>query len=214
MRVVVAFILLLALALGTPTRAQSYECTTFTPCFYYLPIIGTEPAPMSARTLQQADFLPGYAVDENREIANAEAAESYVDPAAALAAFAAQGRETSWYVRYSSSLYPTSHAIGISDQVVRYTTAAGADAGMEYLLADMLAQHPDYHTSVYGSYGDRTIAKVRSFTDGGIDYVKYHVLIRKERYLAIVQIIGRKGALKLLEADDFGRKAADRLVLP
>jgi hypothetical protein len=199
--------LMLAVALAAPRPQQ--DCAT--PCTYLPVVIVPLPSPTATATpeptpippalstlvIQPEDMPAGYTVDASQEVTNAESAANYLDPAAALAAFQQQGRETSWYIRYlSNSVF--ADVLGVSDQAIRYFTPEGADAGMDYAIADELAQFPGYGIPIIYPpiEADRSAAYVRTFTDdNGVKFRKYYFAIRKGRYVAIVQVVGLASAL-------------------
>lgn len=210
-------------ATASTATATATRTATATPAPNYLALIvrppptpTATPIPPSLATLviQLVDMPSGFTVDEFREVTNAEAAQSYLDPAAALAAFAAQGRESAWFVRYLSDDYIFTDASGVSDQAVRYLTPEGADAGLDYAVADEVAEFPDYGTILIFPpiEADRTVAKLRTYTSDGITYRKYFFALRKGRYVAIVQVVGLSSALNVhSKAAVYARKAAARL---
>lgn len=179
----------------------------------YLPLITRidPPPPLGALIIQQRDMPSGYTIDDLREIPNEEAAQRYSDPAAALAAFEAQGRESSYFVAYSSDDYYFTNAIGVSDQVVRFATPEGADVGMDYVIANVRQRNPEYGIIFALPLGDRMVALRRTFTENNLNLVHYYYGIRKGRSITLVQAIGLSSALSGGEAYDYAEKAAARL---
>lgn len=185
---------------------------TDTPTATAIPTETPVPVPdISGTTLQLVDVPPGFAVEEARVIENAEAAEGYPDPDAALVAFQQQGRETSFFVSFFSNDYLFSGPVGIADQAVRFMTPEGANAGQDYILAEVVRERPDYQGVFIGDLGDRTVAMRRIYTDQGRTWVQYYFSIRKGRYITSVQVLGLASALQASEADDYAVKALARL---
>lgn len=198
-------IALLCAGLGT-TRAQREACNFLSPCQTYLPIIQTEPPPpppLSTLVLQPTD-MTGYALTESREITNTAAAAGYQDPVAAAAAFEAQGRESSWYAQYVSRTRP----IGVASQVIRYRTSDGADAGMDYAVADERLRYT-YGDLVDEPLGDRAVACLALFVRDGVTYKKLYYAIRKGRHVALIQIIARQ--YTIVDDTDIALAATARL---
>lgn len=167
--------------------------------------------PMSGLVILITDIPSGFAIDEARAIENDEAAEGYPDPAAALAAFQAQGRETSWFVRFSSRDYLFSGPTNIADQAIRFITPEGAAAGQDYVLAEVVRERPDYQFIFIAPLGERTVAMRRTFVDQGYTWVQYFFSIRQGRYVTDAQVLGLASALQASEADDYAVKAFNRL---
>jgi hypothetical protein len=209
--------LILAGALAAPRPQQA--CTAGS-CSY-LPVVQvpqpsptpspTPPLPSLATLVLQPDDLTSFTRDTSREITNTEDAQTYLDPAAALITFQQQGRETSWFVRYRSNAPWATAAVYISDQVIRYLTPEGADAGMTYAVADERASFSGYKTVTVPQLGDRAEGYVRTYVDQGRSWRTYYVAIRKGRSVALVQLVGEPSALDYDGAMVYVQKAADRL---
>lgn len=210
-RHVIMLALLGLLVVGTARGERQHQGEVFP--IAYLPLITRidPPPPLSALIIQQRDMPSGYTIDDLREIPNDEAAQSYPDPAAALAAFQEQGRESSYFVAYSSDDYYFTNAIGVADQVVRYATPEGADAGLDYVIANVRRKNPEYGIIFALPLGDRLVALRRTFTENSLNLVHYYYGIRKGRSITLVQAIGLSGALSAGEAYDYAEKAAARL---
>lgn len=199
--IAIAFVLVV---LG-PARAQPVDCNALDPCAIYLPTILTTappPSPPSTAVLQPDDMI-GFTVDAWHELTNAAASENYRDPPAARAAFEAQGRETSWYARYVSS----SGSLIVSSQAIRYATPEGADAGMDYALADELTWYA-YDTPRLIGLGDRALFCTAVVEDGGLTYMTRYYTIRKGRHVAIVRFTWDSGPL---DGWSIAQLAVDRL---
>jgi hypothetical protein len=194
--------------------AQSTPCVSAS-CGY-MPLVQFEPTPtpvpppppLNTLTIQLADMKPGYSLDESMEITNSSAAAGYPNPNAALKAFQSQGRETSWYVRYVSTDYLFSDAIGVADQVFRYTTADGAISGQNYVLLEVLSEHPEYQEFNTGS---NAIGFRRTFSDSGYNFVQFYISVQVGRYVTDVQVIGLNGSVTASRALQYAQIAVDRL---
>ena len=220
---VIALLVAIGLVRAQPPGCQQGEfalsCTTYAPVVIVPPPTRTSsptpapptptpvPPPLSAIVLQPADVSSDYLIDEFREFKNDEAAKGYANPKAALVAFAQQGRESSWIARYFSAF---DNPLGISDQGIRYLTEAGADAGLEYVIADVRADHPDAAPFSF-SVGDRTVALSWGFISNGHAYNEYYYAIRKGRYITLVWVIGYQADLTVSIANVFARKSEARL---
>jgi hypothetical protein len=200
--VVAGLIAGLVRANAQPPGCQTGEFGT-QDCVAYMPLIQAEPPPLPALVLPPSD-MHGFALDETREITNTESAATYRDPAAALAAFQEQGRESSWYVRYHSRTRP----IDVSEQVIRYREPAGADAGLDYAVAEERARYA-YGELVAEPLGDRAVGMATSITSDGVTYIKEYFAIRKGRTIAIVQILAPR--YTVVDYSAIVTKAANRL---
>lgn len=197
-----ALIVVLLASLSTARAQPSEDCLLFG-CVLYVPAIQVAPPPLSALVLQPDD-VPSFALRASYELTNTTAAEKYLDPAAALAAFAAQHRESSWYVRY----YQVHDDILVFGQTIRYWAADGADAGMEYALADERAQR-SYDDLRNAGLGDRSVFCTRTFVLDGIAYTERLYAVRKGRHVAFVFVSWQTG--DSVDGLDIARRAAARL---
>lgn len=202
---------------AAPSRQVSCE---FVDCTYsYFPIVGVPsptplpptatpvPPPLASIVIQPSQVSSSYTIDAFREFTNAEAAKNYADPDAAQAAFEAQGRESSWIADYaSSSLNP----FRIDSQGIRYLTPEGADAGLDYAVVEVQAEHPAYESYAF-SGGDRAVAFRWGLIDHGKAYYWYYFIVRKGRYVAVAQTFGYQADLTFAGAASYARKAESRL---
>lgn len=181
----------------------------------YLPIIQYNPPPiplpLDALVLQPADLRDIYSLDQSIEIANADAAKLYPNAKAAAKAFQAQGRESSWYVDYLADSIQFFDALGVSDQVFRYTTVAGAGAGQAYIAADTKRAHPDYHPIAFAFPCCTTVALYREFVDAGENYEEYYFSVQVGRYVTDVQLVAFDGSLVESNAIPYIESAVARL---
>lgn len=204
--IAVAFVLAvlgLARAQVDPPCSFEYICST------YLSIVMTTaptPPPIETTVLDTWD-MPGFTLDQSHEITNTVSAQSYLDPPAALLAFAQQGRETSWYVRYLSRTRP----LGVSDQAIRYFGPEGADAGVDYAVADERAAFPHYGDLVSVPIGDRAVGCLALSTSNGTMYAKYFYAIRKGRMVALVQVVAPANRITGGDAWEYVQKAVTHL---
>lgn len=192
---------------GNPPTATATPSPTATPTNTPLPTVTPIPPPLSEIVIQPFQVSSSYTIDEFREVKNDEAAKSYLDPKAALKAFQAQARESSWYARYLSSFL---NPLGIGSQGIRYLTTAGADAGFDYSVLDERTEFPDY-IEFSLSAGERSSALRRGFIENGKAYYLYLFHIRKGRYVAIVRVAGYQADLTYSIAVSYARKAEARL---
>lgn len=176
------------LLLGSPpVGAQPSEECLIVGCGVYLPMLQTAPPPLAALVLQ-GDDLAGFALRASYELTNTAAAANYLDPAAALAAFAAQHRESSWFVRY----YQAHDDVLVVDQTIRYWAPDGADAGMDYALADERTRRT-YDDLRDAGLGDRSLFCTRTFELDSIAYTERLYAIRKGRHVAFVFVSWQTG---------------------
>jgi hypothetical protein len=204
-------------AIATWGIASAADCSVST-CVY-LPIVLAPPtpiptpipAPIQTLTIQLSEMRSGYTLDASQAISNADAAKSYTDPAAALAAFQQQGRETSWFVRYLSTDYLFSDAAGVSNQVYRYQTPDGASAGMAYSVTRATQDHPDYRLFNVSAPCCPIVGLRRTFTIGKSSYDMFYVVMRTGRYVADVQVIGLTGFITVDRALYYAQLALNHI---
>lgn len=181
----------------------------------YLPIIQYNPPPtplpLDALVLQPSDLRSVYTLDQSMELANADAAKLYPNAKAAAKAFQAQGRESSWYVDYLADTIQFFDALGVSDQVFRYATVAGAGAGQAYVVADTKRAHPDYHPIAFAFPCCTTVALYREFVDAGENYEQYYFSVQVGRYVTDVQLVSFDGSLTQEDAITYIQSAVARL---
>lgn len=179
------------------------------------PTIAPTPIPpvLSTLVIQPGDIQSGYAVEQFHEVTNADAAQTYKDPKATLKAFAQQGRESSWFVLYDTTLYAASDAIGISDQVYRYSTAAGATTGQAYALAETQRDKPDFHAITLTLPCCSTKALDRSFLENGVLFEQAFISIQVGRYVADVQVLwARSSTITVEQIVAYAQTGADHLL--
>lgn len=199
----------LALVFRPPPSPTPTHTPTPTP--QPTPTLG--PLPINVLALQLDDLLPGYTQDKNEELSNEAAAQNYDDPAAALAAFVAQGRETSWYVEYSSTDYTYSNALVIADQVFRYATIAGAEAGQYFVDHNEVQRLPGFANVSLPPppLGDAQTALKRITVFEGRTFVHYYISVRTGRYVTNVSVIGLATVLTANQAKGYADTAFGRL---
>jgi hypothetical protein len=166
---------------------------TGTTCVY-VPVASAISAPLNALTIQPSEIRSGYAIAQSREVTNAEAANGYQNANTALKDFAAQGRETSWLVSYSTTAYGGNDALGISDQVYRYTTPAGAALGQAYTLAEEQREYPEYHSVDITLPCCPTVTLGRTFEGGHITSELVLMSVQVGRYVADVKVVWLRGS--------------------
>lgn len=157
------------------------------------PIPTPTPPDISTLVIQLHEMKSGYVQDEFEAVTNAEAAKTYADPKAAAAAFIAQGRETSWVSAYSSTDYAFSDALVVSDQVFRYLTPAGAEAGQAATIAESFHDHPDFKAFNISTPCCPTIGLRRTFKAGSLTVDHFLISVRVGRYVTEVESIGVSG---------------------
>lgn len=196
----------LPLVRNPPTLTPTSTATN-TPVPTNTPTSTPVPPPLSSIVIQPSDVSSSYTIDEFREVGNDESAGNYLNPTEARQRFVEQGRESSWFVRYISAF---SVPLGISDQGIRYLTVAGADAGLDYAIADIEAKHPDYQQyPAFIVFGDRSVAIRWGFIQNGHAYYQNYYAIRKGRYVALVQVLYYQGDSP--DVHSYARKATNRL---
>lgn len=195
-----------ALLIAAGVALAAPDCTTVR-CVY-LPVV-TNPPPtptpiptpippsISTLVIQLSEMRSGYTRDTFQEVTNADAAKNYKDPAAAAAAFAQQGRETSWYVKYFSTDYLFSDAIAVANQAYRYLTIEGASQGFQYSLGKTLQDHPDYRPFNVNAPCCPIIGLRRTFTASGTSYDQFYIIVQAGRYVTDVQVIGLTGSISV-----------------
>lgn len=175
------------------------------------PIPTPIPPDISALVIQLHEMRSGYVQDEFEVVTNADAAKTYADPKAATAAFVAQGRETSWYTSYSSTDYLFSDAIGVADQVYRYLTPEGAEAGQAYSLAEAQRDKPDFKPFNVSTPCCPTFGLRRTFKLNGLNADQYLISVRIGRYVAEIQSIGLLGSITVSRAIYYAQLGLDHL---
>ena len=175
------------------------------------PIPTPIPPPLETLTIQLSEMKSGYTLDASQVVTNAQAAQTYKDPKAALKAFQQQGRETSYYVRYLSTDYLFSDAVGVADQVYRYTSAAGAVQGQAYSLAETRRDKPDFRPFNVSTPCCPTVGLRRTFTDNGSTFDQFLISIQVGRYVIDVQSIGLSGSLSVSRAIYYSQLALNHV---
>jgi hypothetical protein len=214
---VIAFVI----AIASLARAQEPECQIEVTlvCSTYIPIVmTTDPTPVPTAipptldilVIQQRDMPSRFRVDKFHGVTNEEAAAGYADPAAALLAFQQQGRESSWYVLFTSDI-SFSNASGVSDQVIRFATVEGADLGLDYAVQHEFSTSPGYYGPFPLGLGERSGYYIRTITEGETSWDEFFFVIRDGRYVALVQVVGISSALDTSEAKVYAQKAFARL---
>lgn len=203
--VIMAAVLLLAspAIFAEPTQpTSSYLALVFhiVPTPTPTPIPTPIPPDMSTLVIQLSEMKSGYVRDQWHEVTNAQAAATYADPKAAAAAFIAQGRETSWQAAYSSTDYPFSDALGVSNQLFRYLTPTGAEAGQAATITESFHDHPDFQVFNISTPCCPTIGLRRTFKSGTYTYDQFLISVRIGRYVTEVQSIGLSGYFTLSRA--------------
>lgn len=157
------------------------------------PIPTPIPPDIASLVIQLHEMKSGYVQDEFEVVTNVDAAKSYADPKAAAAAFVAQGRETSWVSAYSSVDYAFSDALAVSDQVFRYLTPSGAEAGQAATITESFHDHPDFKAFNISTPCCPTIGLRRTFKAGGLTVDHFLISVRVGRYVTEVESIGTIG---------------------
>lgn len=175
------------------------------------PVPTPVPPPLQTLVIQLRDMASGFTQEEFGERTNAASAQTYADPKAALKAFQAQGRETSWFTSYFSTQYLVSDAIGVANQVYRYSTAAGAAQGQAYTLAEAVHDHPDYRPFNITTPCCPTTGYKRTFSSGGVAYTQYLISVQIGRYVTDTQVIGLAAYLDLDTAIKYAQITVSRI---
>jgi hypothetical protein len=144
-------------------------------------------------------------------VTNADAAKGYKDPKVAAAAFVAQGRETSWHVKYSSSDYAFSDALVVSNQVFRYLTPTGAGQGLSYTVNETLRDHPDFRPFNLNVPCCPTVALRRTFKEDTSHLDHFLIISQLGRYVTVTESIGFSGSLTLNRAIAYAQLGLDHL---
>lgn len=160
------------------------------------------PVPPAIETLviQLGEMRSGYVRENWKPVTNAEAAATYRDPKAAAAAFAQQGRETSWYALYTSTDYPLTDALGVSSQVYRYSTIEGATAGREYTTAEQIRDNPDFRPFNVSAPCCPVVGLRRTFKSNNLTLDNFYIIMQNGRYVAHVEILAVAGAVSVSKA--------------
>jgi hypothetical protein len=176
------------------------------------PVPTPVPPDISTLVIQLSEMKSGYVREDWREVTNAQAASTYHDPKAAAAAFKAQGREISWYAAYSSRDYVFSDAVGVSSQVYRFLTPAGAGDGMAYIVAEVMRDHPDFRPFNLGAPDCcPTIALRRTFKSGTTNIDHFLIISQVGRYVTETEPIGVLGSLTISRAIYYAQLALNHL---
>lgn len=207
-------ILLLLLGFGVVFAPPSDAGTTYLPMAFApppTPVPTPVPPPINTLTIQLSEMKSGYVQDTSKEVTNAEAAKTYHDPTAALASFQAQGRETSWYVLYTSTDYLFSDAVGVSNQVYRYLTTTGATDGFDYTIDEALLDHPDFRPFNISAPCCPVVGLRRTFTSNNRTYDHFLIIIQVGRYVTEVEVIGLVGVVSVDRAIQYAQLALNHL---
>jgi hypothetical protein len=174
----------LPLASAEPLPASTY--------LQLVPIVGQQPPSPQHLVLRDAD-LPaerrGYTVDREGAVTNEAAAAAYVDPAAALAQFAAQGRLESYELVGTKNAFPGTYIT----TVTRYATTGGAAAGLDMVIdaparvgTDCEPWKPYTAVELYG--GEQARAKELVCFVGRIQLTYEFVAVRHGTYVVTMQL--------------------------
>jgi hypothetical protein len=181
----------------------------------YLALIfqNTPPPPIEILVIQFSEMPPLYRILESREVTNAEAATGYHDPAAAASAFIAQGRETSWYAFYNSTLVDPGDAFDLSSQVYRYQTPTGAAQGLAYTGDEQQFDHPEFQpVTVTIPCCPNTIALHRTISiPDGATFECYLMISQVGRYVTATQMTALLGTLPLSQALSYHQRGINHL---
>lgn len=215
-------ILAIVLIVGSPlifADAPAAQTTTsyLALVFQDIPTVTPSPVPtpvppaIQTLVIQLSEMRSGYVRDEFEAVTNAQAAATYHDPKAAAAAFAKQGRETSWYAAYSSADYAFSDAIAVSSQVFRYLTAAGANQGLSYTVTESQRDHLDFRPFNLDAPCCPTIALRRTFKQDSFTLDHFLIISQVGRYVTETESIGLSGSLTVSRAVYYAQLALDHL---
>lgn len=212
--VIMAVVLLLSAPLifaDAPAQTSSYLAMVFA----YVPptpVVTPVPPDISSLVIQLSEMKSGYVRDVWQPVTNADAAKTYANPKAAAAAFLAQGRETSWNAKYSSTDYLFSDAIVVSSQVYRYLTPAGAGDGMAYTVAEAIHDHPEFRPfNLSAPPCCPTVALRYTFKSGSTYFDQYLIISQVGRYVTETQSIGVLGSFTLSRAVAYAQLALNHL---
>jgi hypothetical protein len=175
------------------------------------PIPTPTPPDISTLVIQLGQMKSGYVRDDWRAVTNADAAQTYANPKAAEAAFTAQGRETSWYARYTSTDYLFSDALGVSSQVYRYLTIDGATAGREYILAEEIRDNPNFRPFGVSAPCCPVIGVRQTIKSGNLTADNYYIIMQNGRYVAHVEVIGLSGSVSVSRAISYANLALNHI---
>lgn len=189
---------------------------TYLPMAFYtpptpLPTPTPIPPALQTLTIQLREMKSGYVRETFREVLNSEAAKSYKDPKATLAAFQAQGRETSWLAAYTSTDYLFSDAIGVSSQVYRFLTPVGAVQGHAYIVAEIRRDDPDFAPFNVSAPCCPVVALRRTFKRGSLTYDEFDISTQYGRYVTDVQVIGLAGSVSASRAVAYANLALNHI---
>jgi len=196
---------------NTNYLAAVFHIVPPTPVPTATPVPTPVPPDISTLVIQLSEMKSGYVRDTWTERTNADAAKGYHDPKAAAAAFAAQGRETSWIAQYSSTDYAFSDALAVSSQVFRYLTSSGASDGMGYTVAESMRDHADFRSFNVSVPCCPTIRLRRTFTQDGYRYDHFLIIVQVGRYVTETQAIGLSGSLTVSRATAYAQLAVNHL---
>jgi hypothetical protein len=178
----------------------------------YLALIfqNTPPPPIETLVIQFSEMPPLYRILESREVTNAEAAEGYADPVVAAADFVAQGRETSWYAFYNSTLVDPGVVFDLSSRVYRYQTPAGATQGLAYSAAELKRRSPDFQEVTVNL--PNTVALHRTIPiPGGATFERYLMISQVGRYVTQTQMTALLGTLPLSQVISYHQLGINHL---
>lgn len=208
----------LVLLIGSPLifAPISQAGDTYLPMVFYVPPTPTpEPTPvppaLQTLTIQLREMKSGYVRDIFREVPNSEAAKTYPNAKAALAAFAQQGRETSWQARYTSTDYLFSDAAGVSNQVYRFLTPAGAVQGHAFIVAEIRRDDPGFAPFNVTVPCCTVVALRRSFVSKGVTLEEFDISIQYGRYVTDVDIIAVRGSVTVSRAIAYAQLALNHI---
>jgi hypothetical protein len=215
-------IMLAVLVLGAPIifadAPQTQGTTSYLALVFQLqpsptptPVPTPVPPPIESLVIQLSEMKSGYVRDEGRMVTNADAAKEYHDPKAATAAFAQQGRETSWLAIYSSTDYLFSDALAVGNQVYRYLTIDGASAGFAYTIAEEVRDNPDFRPFNVSAPCCPIVGLRRIGKQGTLTYDDYYIIMQNGRYVAHAEVIGVVGSVDVSRAIAYAQLALNHI---
>jgi hypothetical protein len=180
------------------------------------PLLPTEPQitlPPVELVLRLEELSPGFAVDRARAYSLEEAAQTYSDPAAALVEFQQQGRDASFLIEFSRPLSRESLAAGpvvVFSQVASYRDAAGAQRGLEYLIANDIAAEGWQQISV-PTLGDTARGLQRLDSSGGFEFAAFQIVVQRHNTVAVTSVLGLQSSTSAEHAIRLAEIVAKRI---
>jgi hypothetical protein len=163
------------------------------PYLQLVPLVGQQPPSLRDLMLRDADLSAnyrGYTVFREGAVTNEVAAAAYVDPSAALAQFAAQGRLEGYELVGTKNVFPGDYITSVT----RFATTGGAAAGLDMMIdgplvvRDTLCYPPWIPKSAAELYGgEQARTRVLDCGTPRAPYGYTFIAVRRGTYVVTIQ---------------------------